>query len=170
MGISRSCCGSFFVLTFLAIVVVFVAIIVKHKSIVRNKSETADADLLEHELVDAVQELRYDLIRYFPNKKPKAMPLSERTSAIKSVPWLNQSSFGDAVETKRPFVLLDSPAAAWEALSWDLWNISTRWPLLNNVLVTEDESFMVLQQVLKPINVLSVSRVSLCVTSGSACT
>lgn len=151
MALSKSCCCSCFNYTLLAVLVVLVAIIVKHKNDeMISPQRNTDEDLLENKLVDAVQELRYDLIRRFPNKKPKSMPLvdSDATiSGVRSVKWVNRSSFDEAVENKRPFVLSESPAANWEALSWDLWNISTRWPLLNNVLVTEDESFMVLQQV-----------------------
>jgi hypothetical protein len=150
MGMSKSCCCSFITYTFLAVVAALIAIIVKHKSDESKLSRTQspEEDFLENKLIDAVQELRYDLIRRFPGKTAKTMPLLDSSTAgIKTVEWLNRSTFDEAVDTRRPFVLYDSPAAHWEALSWDLWNISTRWPLLNNVLVTEKESFMILQQV-----------------------
>ena len=134
----------------MAILVALIAIIVKHRSDERNslKQRNPEEDYLENGLINAVQELRYDLVRPFPDKKSKMMPIIDSSAAgIKTIEWLNRSTFDDAVELKRPFVLYESPASRWEALSWDLWNISTRWPLLNNVLVTEKESFMVLQQV-----------------------
>ena len=52
------------------------------------------------------------------------------------------------IESRKPTVIYDGPSTQWKALSWDLWNMSARWPLLSNVLVTEKESFMILKQVI----------------------
>lgn len=139
-----ACCGVF-CSALLAVVVVLVAIIMKHKSGGKTSS-LVDEDLLENKLVEAVQELRYDLIGKFPGKSANTLPINTSSAGIKAWTWTNKSAFIDETRNKKPFILIDSPAIWWKALSWDLWNISTRWPLLKNVLVTEEESHMILQQ------------------------
>ena len=79
-------------------VVVLIAIIVKHKrdQKLNPKLQNKNEHFLEKELIDKVQELRYDLIRKFPKKIVNSLPLIDETKGgIRTVEWINRSTLNE---------------------------------------------------------------------------
>lgn len=80
-------------------------------------------------------------------KKPKQFTHAKFDS-IKIVDWKKDSmELSTIFNSSKPAKLMNSPATTWKALNWDLPEMTARWPVLENVMMTENSGLHIHKQV-----------------------
>jgi hypothetical protein len=66
---------------------------------------------------------------------------SGQTSLLTRTNWTDSNTLIEAIHLQQPTVF-SSAISHWPALKWDLWNLSSSWPILLDVLVLDRSLFV----------------------------
>jgi hypothetical protein len=92
-------------------------------------------------------EIDIDMIGSNSNTRPNQY-IAEVYDPITFLEWkMDSDMLRNASNSRKPIKWIGSPASSWQSLKWNISLLAERWPVLENVFMTENGGLQIAQQV-----------------------